>query len=319
MDSGFTAEHKSFDVDLRQHAPGAAQQNSAYVQSTENSHSLLQLWHLCSLDAPSVAAIWTLFIANVHGVPLPWFAPASIFLAVWILYAADRLLDAQRASTFNERLEDRHRFHEAYRGRFIAGIVVSSLLLGALLFRFSLEELVLFAALGFALLAYLLLIHGGSAKHELGCSSRLPKELAVGPFFAAAVFIPTIAREPKLLTHLLASAAMFALVCTLNCLFIYAWEHSDDLSHAHFSTRSLVARVVPATYCIIVLAALQAALPAREGIAPQSALAYVLCMACFLALHQQRRQLTKLNLRALVDLALLLPLPLLLFRGISVQ
>ena len=58
-------------------------------------HSPLALWHLLSLDAPSVATVWTIAIAHAAGVDLPWTSAAAMFIAVWILYAADRLLDAR--------------------------------------------------------------------------------------------------------------------------------------------------------------------------------------------------------------------------------
>ena len=66
-----------------------------------------------------------------------------------------------------------------------------------------------------------LILHGTRSAH------RLPKEIAVGLFFSAAIFIPTIARRPGLHLPLLPSAALFAALCSLNCLFICAWEHAD--------------------------------------------------------------------------------------------
>ena len=60
--------------------------------------------------------------------------------------------------------------------------------------------------------------------HEV--AHRLPKEIAVGICFAAATFIPTVARHPELRLALLPSALLFGALCSLNCLYIYAWEHT---------------------------------------------------------------------------------------------
>ena len=53
------------------------------------------MWHLLSLDAPTVAAVWVVFVGRSVGVRLPWVEPAAMFVAVWMIYAADRLLDAR--------------------------------------------------------------------------------------------------------------------------------------------------------------------------------------------------------------------------------
>ena len=74
---------------------------------------VLRLWHLLSLDAPTVAALWTVFVARAVRVELPWNVPVAMFAAVWAIYAADRLLDAGR----QENLEARHRFHGVHRPR----------------------------------------------------------------------------------------------------------------------------------------------------------------------------------------------------------
>ena len=63
----------------------------------------LVLWHLLSLDAPTVAALWTWFIARANHIRLPLASPVAMALAVWMLYAADRLLDARLLDTSPRR------------------------------------------------------------------------------------------------------------------------------------------------------------------------------------------------------------------------
>ena len=95
---------------------------------------VLSHWHLCSLDAPTVAVLWTAFIAHTCGLALPWTALAAMAVAVWILYAADRLLDARLLDdSHTKELEARHHFHHRHRRIFCFGIVAASLLLAPLL------------------------------------------------------------------------------------------------------------------------------------------------------------------------------------------
>ena len=75
--------------------------------------AVLRLWHLTSLDAPTVAVVWTLAFARATGVQLPTWVPLLIALGTWTVYVGDRLLDARsglRSCSFN-RLRERHFFH----------------------------------------------------------------------------------------------------------------------------------------------------------------------------------------------------------------
>lgn len=280
-------------------------------------HSLLGLWHLLSLDAPTVAAVWTWFTAYCCHVSLRWTSPSAMFVAVWMLYAADRLLDARHGNGQPGELEERHRFHAKHRRAFFTGIACGAVALAALLRGFSAPELRLFAALGSLLFAYFFLIHlwPASSRTQTAGFARLPKELAVGVFFAAAVFIPSVARNPALRISLLPAALFLAAVCTLNCLYVYTWEHPRDLSAAHWTTRFALERLTALTW-LAFAGALAAALCLHASrVAP-------LCVACglsagaFLLLHTCRRHVAPTTLRADVDLALLTPL--LLAAGMAV-
>ena len=163
-------------------------------------------------------------------------------LAVWMLYAADRLMDARLMdphlvdSTRHEDFEARHYFHHRHRTAFLTGILLASIALALLLPHLEPEAIRLYLVLGALISGYFILIHATRSAH------RLPKEIAVGLFFAAAAFIPTVARRPDLRLPLLPSALLFATLCSLNCLFIYAWEHTHtDTNHrAHPITRMAI-------------------------------------------------------------------------------
>jgi hypothetical protein len=229
-----------------------------------------------------------------------------MFLAVWTLYAADRLLDAQ--SPNEASLETRHRFHHRHRNRFLIGIFLASIGLAILLPRLSSEAIHLYLILGGLVFGYFIVIHATQSAH------RLPKELAVGICFAAAIFIPTIARQPELRLALLPSALLFATLCSLNCLFIYAWEH--DPSHpaqhpAHATTRLALRHLSLLSIGITITGTALALLDRRAPWAISFATA--LSAVLLLLIHQRRQGISPVTLRAAADLALLTPLLLLPF------
>ena len=260
----------------------------------------LHLWHLLSLDAPTVATLWTWWIARIVHAQLRAAELLSMFLAVWVLYAADRLLDA-RALAFRTNpvgLEARHLFHHAHRQAFRLALAVVCVALAALLpHALAPAELTRFLILGALLLAWFLIIHSLSSESK----RPLPKEFVVGPFFAAAVFLPASIRAPHALPHLWFPAFAFAALCTLNCLFIAAWERHQP---AHRITRAAANRIVRCAW-LLALAAVGATLLPHS---PQALLLpTALSTLLLLAVHAQRRRFGRTTLRALADLALLTP------------
>ena len=293
---------------------------TAQLVAAEKAASPLALWHLLSLDAPTVAALWTWFIARANHIHLPFTSPLAMAIAVWMLYAADRLLDARLLDTANVRaahlaeLEARHIFHHRRRRAFLLGITLASIALATLLPSLSPAAVRLDLIEGALLFAWFLILHATRNAH------RLPKEIAVGLFFAAAIFIPTVSREPfigspALRLALLPDAILFAALCILNCLFIYAWEHENNRSpHAippHTTTRFAVRHL---TALSIYFACTAAAIMLFDTFAPRPiAIACALSAILLLALDRHRRHLSEETLRAAADLVLLTPLALLPF------
>jgi hypothetical protein len=271
----------------------------------------LHLWHLLSLDAPTVATLWTWFVAATAGVHLPAAALCAMFLAVWMLYAGDRLLDARQLyldPLHTEELEPRHLFHHRHSKAFLAGIVLVSPVLAMLLHHLLPKALELYALLGSLLFSWFLVIHARAAPSPTG-GRRLPKELAVGVFFPAAIFIPTVARVPELRLMLLPHALLFAAVCSLNCLAIYAWEHPEPRHAAHWTT-GLATRYLPGLATTIALAAVAVAVLTRDSFWPL-ACATSLSAFTLLLLDREHHRLGPLTLRSAADVALLTPLLLL--------
>jgi hypothetical protein len=250
----------------------------------------LARWHLLSLDAPTVAGLWTWFVARAMHAPLAPAVPCAMFLAVWLLYATDRLLDSRSGGS--EDLEPRHLFHREHRRFFSAGIVAGSLALGTLLGQIPAELLRRYCVLASLLLVWFALIHL--------TAKSLPKEIVPGPFFAAAVFMPVF--RPSMIP----AVAAFALVCTLNCLSIYAWEHPGLQRAPSMSTRVGTRFLIPLGILatVLPLALIPAAAP---GLAP-ILVAISLAAALLLALDRLHARFEPTNLRAAADLVLLTPL-----------
>jgi hypothetical protein len=271
--------------------------------------SPLARWHLLSLDAPTVAALWTWFIAAANQIHLPLASALAMAFAVWMLYAADRVMDARVLDAQSRRFEDlepRHYFHHRHRTLFLAGILLASIALALLLPHLETSAIHLYLILGTSVFAYFILIHATNSAH------RLPKEIAVGICFAAATFIPTVARRPDLRAPLLPSALLFATLCSLNCLYIYAWEHEDHNTTRTHAITAFALRHLKTLTILLVLSSAALAIFTHQthwllGCAIAAAAIFLLL------LHSCRRSLTAITLRAAADLALTTPLLLLPF------
>jgi hypothetical protein len=297
----------------------------------------LALWHLLSLDAPTVAVLWTWFIASANHVRLPLASALAMAITVWMLYAADRLMDTRLMDprlidtrlidtrpldpnpTHHEDLEARHYFHHQHRTAFLTGILLASIALAILLPRLDIEAIHLYLILGGLVAGYFILIHATSSAssqqrvtHRVP-AHRLPKEIAVGLCFAAATFIPTVARRPDLRLPLLPSALLFATLCSLNCLFIYAWEHDNPRTYrpTHAITR-VALHNLPLLTILVALTGTTLALLDRQAPWPIPCVTAI-SAALLLLLHNQRHDISPITLRAAADLALTTPLLLLLF------
>lgn len=226
-----------------------------------------------------------------------------MFLAVWMLYVADRLLDARRLSEHpldTGALEARHHFHHRHRSAFLIGLLLVSGALAYLLPHLSPQAIRLYLILGGLVFAYFILIHATESAH------RLPKEFAVGICFAAAIFIPTVALHPTLRLRLLPLALLFASLCSINCLFIFAWEHESGHSNAHPITRVALHYLprLAATMTVVGLG-----LSALDRHAPlRIAAACTLSLILLQLLNHYRSHIPATTLRAAADLALATPL-----------
>lgn len=271
---------------------------------------MLRFWHLASLDAPTVAVVWTLAFAWAARVRLPAWVPLLAALVVWVVYVADRLLDARgdlRAG-IHGRLRERHLFHWRHR-RLLAPLVAVAAVAAAWMVLWLVPAPVrqrdsLLAA---AALVYLTRVHspqtllpGLSLPRILArpIETLWRKELLAGLLFTAGCLLPAWSRATAPISVLLAPGVVFALLAWLNCALIDRWE-----SVAAGGAAGSHAAVLLALVALVTAIAAAGAMPRIAALLATAALSALLLAL----LDRSRSRLTPLALRAAADLVLLTP------------
>lgn len=268
----------------------------------------LSLWHLASLDAPTVAAVWVLSFAWAAGVRLAAWIPPLLVLTVWAFYVFDRVLDARGAlhAAEMERLRERHYFHWRHRRVLLPLGAIAVGAAGWLILAFmptvARERDSVLAAASFA---YFARVHTGDRVGTF-LSSLLTKELLVGMLFTAGCALPVLGAlrsDHASLWPLSCAAAFFALLAWLNCHAINRWESEKAGRSGTSLTRSAG---------LLAACGLAAAVAAWTHPRLAMLLAAGAVSAMLLALLDCKRgRLSPTTLRAAADLALLAPAPLL--------
>jgi hypothetical protein len=268
------------------------------------AHVLLRWWHLASLDAPTVAVLWSLSFARTARVNLPFWVPVLVALGTWCVYVGDRVLDARRAldSGKLESLRERHFFHWRHRRVMIPLSACAALAAAAIIVRqmpATVREHD--SVLALAALAYFSGVHAPGARRPKWLSRLQSKELAVGVLFTAGCALPTLTRLHAVpgggVSAILLAMGFYAALAWLNCAAIDRWESGDS------SRVALPAGLIAAGAGLLALAC--------AWFDPRLSL---LCAACagsalLLAwLDRQRGRLTPLALRCAADLVLLTPI-----------
>ncbi len=249
------------------------------------------LWpNLLSLDAPLVALLWQLlFIRCFHasaGSEASQLLPSFLLVsAVWLIYTADRALDAWRGAGMRPR-------HEFYRRHWRAVLPVWTLVFAATVWlawtglpRQLFERGVW---LGAAVLVYFAAVH---STHW-----RWPKEAAVAVIFALGASLAAWTRVETRAD--VVTVILFSCLCWINCIAIEVWEQD-----AAWERRAVNFPVGALSACVG-LAALLVLLhdrPVLGGAEASSAAAFVL-------LDRGRLKLSPDAVRVLADAALLSPI-----------
>jgi hypothetical protein len=269
----------------------------------------VRFWHLASLDAPTIAVVWSLSFAWAFRVRLPAWVPVLLALGTWTVYIGDRMLDARsafRRGEFNG-LRDRHYFHWRHR-RVLVPLVFSAAAIAAMMIFILIPvgarrpDSVLAAAA----MAYFSGVHIQRPRTSW-LTPVLSKEFLVGTLFTAGCILPIFSRlrfnpgHALQLSPVFLIAVYFASLAWLNCHAIDCWE-SGSSSGLGFNSNLL-------GISGLVLAAFIG--PAQPRVA--ALLAAGSLSALLLALlHRYRGRMTPVTLRAAADLVLLAPAFLLL-------
>jgi hypothetical protein len=275
---------------------------------------LLRFWHLASLDAPTVAVVWSLAFAWSAGVRLPMWAPAALALITWAIYVGDRLLDAWAGMKDPplHRVRDRHTFHWQHRTVLVPAAVAASAIAAALVIsRVPARARVSDSAVAAATLAYFSGVH--SRRRFLRWLERILSQLSaraalIGVIFTAGSLLPAISQSSLasfLSVKQLAALIYFAAVAWLNCFAIGRWESAPAApSGKQVTFRATLVGVIGTLLAVAVFAA-----------APRIACLVAMGAAsafCFVLLERMRTRISPIALRAGADLVLLTPSILLL-------
>jgi hypothetical protein len=280
-------------------------------------------WHLLSLDAPTVAVVWSWFFAAAFGLSLPLTALITLALGTWCVYVADRLLDGWRSVDMTS-LRDRHWFYLRHRKQFVIAWTAVAIPLAYLIF-FRVQDAVRVDDIVLCLIgtAYFLLIHNRPVKY------RFSKEFIVGFLFSIATAVPTWTRVQDERSLLLSAILTFGAACWLNCVAIQTWEdaeamrdgvldrffqdHLPEREGQQTAARSPVLtdflghHLTAFAIAVGVLAFSLACIPATRAVWPLFT-AVTLSSLLFLTLIRYTERFSALSLRIMADAALLTPL-----------
>ena len=267
-------------------------------------------WNLLSLDAPTVAAAWALLFASAGGMRPRLTDAILLALSVWVIYVADRLLDGS-TSKRKRVLQARHFFCARHRLELACPLLLAI----AVILRMAAQqserlEVIAGMKLGAIVAVYLAAVHASS-----GWAERIfPKELAVGVLFAAGTTLPVWSVRGGS-REFWGSFALFAVLCSLNCLAIECWEFNWKDERRHSAVHRLLRwcdsniKQIAAVLAIISLAFLAVGLIGAE------VLAVALGSLLIWVVDERRKKLSVPALRVLADATLLVAaLTALLFR-----
>ncbi len=238
-----------------------------------------------------IALLWQAVFARDAGVSLAFASRAALFLAVWLIYLMDRLLDTGKAPA-PVPVTARHRFCLAHRR-----LCYSLSLLAVLVAACSIPHLpppVLEGGLVIASLVggYLLIVHWSGVRW-------LSKEAAVGALFAMGTALAPLARSSTM-TRLALPALVFGALCWTNVAAIEKWEGGEVNAPSAWMVRHI--HSLSMLVCLVCL-------PLGWWLgAPRSAVSLGLCAIGFRMVSDLRGKLTGDALRVAIDLPLLAPL-----------
>jgi hypothetical protein len=274
-------------------------------QSASNSTPLLWITVL-SLDAPAVAVLWQLLFARSFQVQLAWSVTVLLALVVWLIYVADRLLDALKAPAEGAEAT-RHIFYRQHLWAFLfplgGGLALAAWMsftqLDGKTFR---DGLIILLAVG----VYLLAVHLAAPEREW-----LPKEMLVGVLFAVGTCFPVLEHMDSDFATLVGPFLLFAALCWMNCAAI-EYEEWTRLRGRESGQPHPWTVWIGDQFLLITIAtgavALGFVLVEVDGGRWQLSAAEMLSALAFALIRYKQESLSIDQFRVLVDIALFTPL-----------
>lgn len=272
----------------------------------------LWLWcNLLSLDAPAVAVLWQVLFARCFSVSLAPAALAVLALTVWLIYIADRILDALHPSPALPA-PARHAFCREHWNAMGVALLAGLFKLGGLCAHLPFILLRNGTLLAVAVALYFGIVH----MRPLTLRPFWPKEVVVGALFCLGTCLaPWTATPTELRREMLLPAFLFASLCVLNCVAIEFWEWNGCSSFwgesPHPATIWMGRRAAQLSLTIAIVAAFALSIcPPQQD---RLFLALLLSSLALFALAKNSRRFTVPSCRVLADVALLTPLVTLAF------
>ncbi len=269
---------------------------------------ILKLWHLASVDAPTVAVVWACALGWTAHVRPAAGTLAALALAVWAIYAVDRLLDGRAGlhSAGHSPLRERHYFHWRHR-RTLAGLAAIAIAAAAWLVLPSMGQGALRpdGAVAAATLFYFGGVHARTAalrRMLARAGALISREFVVGTIFTAGCVLPALTATrhgAAVLVALAGPACALAALAWLNVRAIGHWEGDAQVGNGIRGPALVLAGLA--------LAGAAALMPTQ----PRAAALILMAAASallLLLLDQVRNRLEPVTLRAAADLVLLTPL-----------
>jgi hypothetical protein len=248
--------------------------------------------------------LWQVLLARELSVHVKPGEPVVLALCVWLVYVADRVLDALHPLLGDWEPARKSFYRRHLRIAAIVGLCLLSTIIP--LAYCILRRSTFYAGLTLAipLLFYFTLIHLSPVRWR----ARWPRELVVACLFTSGTFLAIWSSNDRNSSSLWAPAILFFLLCWANCSAIETWEWQRNvLSEDSAPSRS----TRWAARCLAVLGVVIACMALLMGylaLAPIGFAGAALLSGIGLALLARWRSHLPMNaLRVSVDLALCTP------------
>jgi len=262
--------------------------------------------NLLSLDAPLVAVVWLSMFARTWGVSYhPAHGYVLLALGVWVLYVADRLLDATLHGD-SPRCQARHEFHRKHWRKFVCGAILATI--AALVTVLMQSPMAIFSYL----IVEGILVAGffAIATFMAPGADDIPyaKNIVAGAAFAfGTALVAHVYLYDRGIRDLLMSREFmaFAVLCMLNISAIDLWEHASRHPDPEVQATDELSLTLP--LALLGGASLFFALQAEQHSSRPFYYAILTGAALLHVINRTRERFSLEALRVLADLALVAP------------